>query len=236
MKTAWLSIPSLNNIKTFSLHFLILPIFEAILMALIMQDYVGGLSQNIMTASIILSSGTMALSTISALFVGDSNRGIDKLVATTNPYSPYYWFTRFAVCFIAAYLLAFINGVLFSLLNLVNLQQILMLSPICILFGFILGVNASCLSWHKDNPYFWVNVFRNAIMILGGTIAPISSFPLVFRYLSYIFPFGRLLELVHGNGTVPYYLDGLIAGIWCVLTVVLYSYRVKQIGMKSSNF
>ncbi|WP_025728903.1 hypothetical protein [Atopobacter phocae] len=228
------SLPYFNQLKTFVLYFLILPIFQALLYVLIAQDYIGENTQHIMTASIILSGATMSLNMITSLFVGDISRGIAQLIAVDYPYSMYYWGTRFFVCFISSYVLVLINGSIFYLLNLVHFSFILWLAPICIISGLIMGLCGCFLSWGYSNIYFWSNFFSSCVVLFGGAIGAVSQYPAVFKWVSYLFPMGQLLEVVHGY---PIDVIGVTINlfVWTVLTLGTYHYQLKRITKKNHH-
>ena len=228
MKVLFKSLPYFNHWKSFLLYFLILPIAQAFMFVLIVQDYSSGVSQSIMTASIILSSVTLCIGIVSGLFVADISRGVDRLVAVDSPYSLYYWSTHFAASFLGAYLLAIINGLLFYAIGLVDIVQILTISPLAIIGGFIVGTCGSIMSWRYQNVYFWTNLFSQCVVLFGGAIGSISTYPVIFKWISYIFPFGMLLESVHGHpvNTLMLAINMLV---WILFTAGAYVYQLKRV-------
>lgn len=130
--------------------------------------------------------------------------------------------------------MAIINGLLFALFNLVRLEHILWVSPICIVMGFIIGLCASFLSWKYRNVYFWSNIFGRCIVLFGGALGSVSQYPQSIKVLTDIFPFGKLLEVVHGYSVD---ITGVlfISMTWLIVTLLIYQYRIKHIANHSSR-
>ncbi|MBS4749658.1 hypothetical protein GMA11_00130 [Granulicatella sp. zg-ZJ] len=227
MKIVLTSLSYFNHLRTFLLHFIIIPMFQAFLMVLIMQDYNYQLSSKIMTVSIVLSSGTMAVYMVSKLFIGNMNRGIDKYVIVHHPFSFYYWGNQFLICFFGAYLLAVINGVLFASLNIVSLYYILILAPFCIVSGIVLGLFASCLSWTYHNPYFWTNIVASMIVLLGGSVGAVSTYPPLWQLCSNVLPFSTITNMIYTN-QLDVISIVINLSIWIILTLCLYIYQCNR--------
>lgn len=220
MKIVFQSSSYFNNVRTLIVHFVVLPIVQICFLLLMLKFYADDYSVALTTASLAMAGANISISMITGLFVGDVNRGVDRYVLVNSDFSLFYWITKIAVVFISAMALVLVNMVLFSLLGLVDIINLLWISPILILFGIVIGLTGSFLSRGNKNPYLYSNLFNSALMILSGAVVSFEQYPSIFYEATFIFPFARILNVLHQiNGMI--FIDFFVFVIWvCVMIFV----------------
>lgn len=228
MKVVFQSSKYFNNVRTSLVHLVLLPIFQISFLLLMMNFYVGEYSVGLTTASLAMSGATMSISMMTGLFVGDINRGIDRYVLVNSDFSLYYWSTKVSVVFISSISVVLINSILFYFVGLVDFFKLLWMSPILIIFGIVIGITGSFLSWRNTNPYVYSNIFNSAILILSGSVISFEKYPPLLLEATYIFPFARILNGIHS----PYsniYIDFFVFFIWVFMMVIIYKIQKFKI-------
>jgi len=76
------------------------------------------------------------------------------------------------------------------------------------------------------------NFFRFPMIFLCGLFFPIEKLPLFLRLLSYLLPLTYGVDLlkgaVHGAHVIPYSLDLLLLGLFCISLFVLSLSNIKR--------
>lgn len=230
MKVVFQSSKYFSNIRTTLVHFVLLPIFQICFLLLMLDFYTGDYSVELTTASLVMSGVSLAISMVTGLFIGDIRRGIDRYVLVNSHFSMYYWATKVLVVFISAMLVVLINSILFSLFGLVDFIKLIWMSPILIIFGIVIGLTGSFLSWRNSNPYLYSNIFNSFIMILSGAVISFEKYPLFLKEATYIFPFARVLNNIHQQHA-SIAIDFFVFLIWVVIMVIIYKIQKLKISM-----
>lgn len=116
------------------------------------------------------------------------------------------------------------------------MMQSIKLSPLLIIYGLIIGATTAILGWGRSNPYAFSNVIAEIALILAGIIAPYQQFPPVFRWLTYGLPYARtMMRFFTPQSPKTLAIDSLIAILWLVIGVIVYTYKVHHIGKFQSR-
>lgn len=234
MKVVISSIDVLANWKTFVIHFFILPILQALVFVAINYQVTASYNSELLVASLLLASGTTAINQMSASFIQDVMRGIDRDLVRKSPYNFYYWGSKLVVLFLFSLALYVTNGILFWIVG-VNLSDLLLglvLSPPIILFGLIVGGACAILGWRLDNHYDFSNFFSSFAMVFSGVVVSYQLYPPLFYQLTYLLPFARTIAVIL-QGTLAWQLvlmDALIALVWLIIGFTAYRYQLKRIA------
>ncbi|WP_407885486.1 antibiotic transporter permease [Levilactobacillus sp. N40-8-2] len=223
MKVQFSSLAYLQNWRTRFVYFLLMPIISLSLLILINAQYTNSLQWPVAVATIVLSGGTLAMTSIAQLFVMDRNLKIDLEMVVNRPLSLHYWGTKVATAMLAGLVLIGINLVLLSVFRAPYLLIIraLTMSPIIVVSGTIVGFFSAIAAWQNNNPYFYLNIVSALATIVAGTLILIDHYPLWLRIISLFFPFSQTIKyVVVGSGKL--YIDLGIDAIWLLLGIVLY--------------
>lgn len=233
MKIVLSSIEILDNWKTFLIHFFLLPLLSTALFVLLNMTITRQYNEAVVVASILLSGSLTASNQMSASFVNDTIRGIDRELARKNPSSFYYWGSKLLVIFLFSLALVTSNLIILKMfgLSMVLAIQNVMISPILIVYGMIIGATTAVLGWGRPNPYVFSNFIADATFILAGNIAPYQEFPPFFKTLSYVLPYARTMNTLYdGNISSALIIDVGIAIAWLIVGMIVYQYKIKNIG------
>ncbi len=234
MKVVLSSIDVLDNWKTFLIHFFILPILETFVFLALHYQITASFNSRLVVASLLLASGTTAMNQMGGSFTQDIIRGIDRDLVRKSPYNLYFWGSKFVVIFVFSLTLFLTNSLLFWLAGVDSRALImgLLLSPLIILFGLIIGLACAICGWRLQNHYAFTNFFVSFALVFSGVVVPYWLYPPLFYPLTYILPFARIMAMLFsGAFSVHLFLqDGLIALVWFLLAVICYQYQVKRIA------
>lgn len=234
MKVVLSSINVLDNWKTFLIHFFILPILETLVFVAINYQITSSYNSGLVVASLLLASGTTAINQMGASFTQDIIRGIDRDLVRKSPYNLYFWGSKFLVIFLFSLALFISNSLLFWVvgIDINTLLRGLVLSPLIIFFGLIVGLTCSILGWRLQNHYAFTNFFASFALVFAGVMVPYNLYPPVFYHMTYLLPFARIMGMLsQGNFSLNLVLvDGFIALIWLVIGLIVYDFQVKRIS------
>lgn len=234
MKVVLSSINVLDNWKTFFIHFFILPILETLVFVAINYQITSTYNSKLVVASLLLASGTTAINQMGASFTQDIIRGIDRDLVRKSPYNLYFWGSKIVVIFLFSLALFISNSILFMLVG-IDINALLgglILSPLIIFFGLIVGLTCSILGWRLQNHYAFSNFFASFALVFASVIVPFYMYPPVFYQLTYLLPFARLLAMVlQNNFSINLVIiDSFIAFMWLIIGLIAYHFQVKYIN------
>lgn len=233
MKVVLSSINVLDNWKTFIIHFFILPLLETLVFVAINYQITSTFNSELVVASLLLASGVTAINQMGASFTQDIIRGIDRDLVRKSPYNLYFWGSKFIVIFLFSLTLFLSNGLIFWLvgIDLNTLLKGLLLSPMIISFGLIVGLACSFLGWRLQNHYAFSNLLASLAMVLAGVMVPFYLYPPVFYQLTYLLPFARIIAIVFQESPSLKFIliDTIIALIWLLIGLITYHLQVKHI-------
>lgn len=230
MKIQFSSLSYLQNWKTRFIHFILIPLINLCLLVLIDAQYTNSFSWSVAVATVVLSGGTLSMSSMAQLFVMDRNLKIDKEMVVSRPYSVNYWSTKILTSTLAGLILIMINLIIlfFFKAPFELLVRAVFMTPLIVISGVIVGFVAAIGAWQKGNPYFYVNIVSSLATIVAGTLVLVDHYPQWMRLISYVFPFSQTIRyVVIGKGDV--YLDILIDFLWLVLGIICYKIQIKRI-------
>ncbi|MDD7758035.1 MAG: hypothetical protein PT939_01130 [Aerococcus suis] len=121
----------------------------------------------------------------------------------------------------------FINSVILVILGLDILQIFTAISilPLSILYSLFLGIVAFYLAINMKDIYFFNNLFINILPLVSGIAIPISVYPNIFKYMTWLFPYGKFLEMIYNQKLIGFDLIIHLLVI-SLVGIVLYRYRV----------
>lgn len=226
---------ALSSWKAFIIHFFILPILESLIFVAINYQVTGNSSYEVLLASIILTGALTSINQISGSFVEDINRGIDRDLVRKSPYNFYFWGSKVVIIGLFAQALVLTNTLMFVLFQIIPIQALtyLILSPLLILYGLVIGFTCSIIGWRMQNHYGPSNFMSQFALIFSGIMVPYHLYPTIFQQLTYIVPFGRTLSQIHAHSfhIELLVIDLIIFGVWLFLGVLLYHYQYKRINL-----
>ncbi|MCH5465249.1 antibiotic transporter permease [Levilactobacillus tujiorum] len=230
MKVQFSSLSYLQNWKTRFVYFLLIPFIETSLLILVNAQYTNRLQWPVAIASMVLSGGTLSMSTIAQLFVMDRNLKIDQEMAVNRPFSFNYWGTKIATSISVGLTLIIINLVILSIFQapLFLIIRALTMAPIIVLSGTVVGFLSVIAAWRNGNPYFYLNILASLTSIVSGVLILVDRYPFWLKALSYLFPFSQTIKFVI-TGTGKVYIDLAIDLIWILLGLSCYVTQLQKI-------
>lgn len=236
MKIQISSLSYLQNWKTRFVYFLLIPLISLCLLVLINAQYTNRFQWFVAVATTTLSGGTLAMSSMAELFVMDRNLRVDRELVVNRPFSVKYWGSKTLTAILAGVILIIINlGVLWVLrVPLSLLVRALIVAPVIVMSGTIVGFAAAIAAWQQSNAYFYLNIVNAFAMVVSGALILIDQYPGWLRMVSVIFPFSHTIRFViTGQGGVLQ--DLMVDAIWLVVGLTIYGVQVRMILKKSSQ-
>lgn len=230
MKVQFSSPSYLQNWKTRFVYFLLIPFIEVFLLVLINAQYTNKFQWPVALATTVLSGGNLSMSTIAQLFVMDRNLKIDQEMAVNRPFSFNYWGTKIATSILSGLVLVFVNLVTLFIFQapLSLILRALIMAPIIVLSGTIVGFLSIIVAWRENNPYFYLNIFSSLTSLVSGSLILIEHYPFWLQTLSYLFPFSQTIKYVI-TGTGKVYIDLIIDLVWLLLGLTFYVVQLQKI-------
>jgi len=236
IRTQLSALPYIRNWRVGIVYFLIIPILNMFLLVAVTGTSTGKVDWQVATSSVLISGSLLALGSINALLVGDSDLGLSLEVAVQRPFSVAYWGSKIIVSALVAEIMILVNGILLWSVNLqVPLWQMLVISPISVTTGLILGITSFVASWGMDDPYFFLNIISTIGYLVSGTLVSLTKYPDWLRIISLIFPFGNTIEALRINKLDLALKDIPIMIVWLVIGLILYLYRISTITKKPNQ-
>lgn len=235
MMIAFSSMSVLENWYTRLLHFLILPLIDVLLLALIYAQYADDFSYQVAVASVLVSGAVMAMTTFSGLLVDNRFRGVDRYVISLGG-SPYYWWSQLLASALMAGLLTGVNLLLLAMFGagMALVWRAFLLLPLLVLSGLVMGFVAFVSDWRRDNPYWTSNFLASTALVLSGSLIPITHYPPVFKQVASFFPVsGWLLSFYGDNSRLGH--DALVLLIWLGAGFLIYGYQKRHIADKANQ-
>lgn len=235
MKTTLSTISFLLNKKLIFTYFILLPFINIALLVLLNAQLGVTTSIKVAVASIVMSGVIQSVTIIAGSFVYDCNIGVDREVLSHSKFSLYYWGCKF----IAAYFISLAFIVVSLLLVLIftsakdDALMALMIAPIMLVYGVILGFGCAITSWGQNNPYFWSNFISSIAYPLSGTVIVYSMYPAVIGEALYFLPFSRTIGLIHTSNSF-YQWDMIVASLLTLIFILIYSLRINSIKNKGN--
>lgn len=227
MKATIASLDVMANGKTRFLHFLLMPVINIMwLMAIDIQAY----SWDIASCSILMSGAFMAMSCFVSSFTRDRALGIDREMIAKDHVSLYFFGMKVLVCFLCSMVLVLINSLLLSIVSglSIDLIRMLLLAPIAIFSGVVVGFVTAIASWKMKNPYFFSNIAETFGSLLGGVVVSLLYYPSWLSMICKLFPFSSTVAFMHGE-SVSWWKDLIIDVVWIVIGVIIYSIQIYRI-------
>lgn len=223
MKATIDSLRFMTNWRTKIVHFLFMPLINAMLLVLIDMQFETSFSWNIACASILMSGALTSIDCMVSSFTTDRNLGIDREMLAKKRFSIYYWGTKICVSAAMTAILICINMILLVIIGgtAVPWFQTLTLMPQVIAGAVIIGFVSGISAWTVDDPYFFSNLFSSFANIVSGVLVIITAYPTWLRYIGFIFPFSHSLRILHDVDS-PYWTGWAVSGIWAIAGCVLY--------------
>lgn len=230
MRILFSSLPYLRNWKTRFVYFLLIPLISLGLLVLINAQYTNHFEWFVAVATTTLSGGTLAMSGIAELFVMDRTLGIDRELVANRPYSFKYWGTRFLTATLSGIGLIVSNLLLLALFQapLVLIFRALLVTPVIVLSGTIVGFVAAIAAWQQTNPYFYLNIVNTFATVVAGALLLIDRYPGWLRLISRLFPFSFTIRyVITGQGSI--WPDLVAAVVWLAIGLILYQVQLRLI-------
>ncbi|MDO4680606.1 MAG: ABC transporter permease [Aerococcus sp.] len=229
MKIALLSLNILENWQTRFLHFVLLPLIDVALLALIYAQYASDFSFQVAIASVLVSTCLITMNTFSGLLVSDRFRGMDRYVLSIGG-SSYYWVSKIGATLVVALGLSLINLLILGAFG-APLQwvfQALYYLPPLVISGLVLGFFSFVTAWRMDNPYFTSNLISGVAVVLSGALIPIQQYPPVLKELAHLLPISGWLSAYYGDPTLIIQ-DSIVLLIWGALAWGIFHYQTKHL-------
>lgn len=234
MKAIIKTLPIFSNRKTIVVYFLLLPVINMIFLASITYQYNSEITFKVALSAVLVSGSLEALSTINSSFTIDRNLGIDREMLSNNHFSLYYWICKIIPAFLIALAIIVVNLFIVYAISLgkANITDALLISPLIIFSGIVLGILSSVLSWNLKNPYFFSNIFSTFGNILAGVVISYQFYPPVLRYFTYLVPYAHTISYLYGNKSGIIY-DLFLNIIFICAIIIIYKRQVRIVTSKS---
>lgn len=235
MKLVFSSIDILETWASRLLHFVLLPMIDVLLLALIYAQYASDFSYQVAVSSVLVSSCMVAMSSLSGLLVDNRFRGVDRYVISLGG-SSYYWFSQIFVSAVVSLALSLINLALLGLFGagIDLLLQAVMYLPFLLLSGLVLGFVAFVIAWRMENPYFMSNLLSGSALVLSGALIPIDQYPPILKELAQLLPLSGWLAAFYGDKSHCLH-DAIVLLAWFLISYGIYLYQKKRIGQKEAG-
>ena len=230
MKVQFSSLSYLQNWKTRFVYFILIPMINLCLLVLINAQYTNTFNWSVAIATTTLSGGSLAMSSISQLFVMDRTLKIDRELVVNRPFSVRYWGDKVLTSALAGLVLIITNLIILGILQapISLLFRSIAMAPLIIISGIIVGFLAAIAAWKMNNPYFYMNLIGALTTIVAGTLVLVEKYPQWLRIVSYFFPFSQTIHyVVTGHGLI--YWDLIVDMIWLICGVICYRVQIKKI-------
>jgi len=230
MKIQFSSLSYLQNWKTRFVYFVLIPMIDLLLLVLINAQYTNNLNWSVAVATIVLSGGTLSMNSMSQLFVMDRTLRIDREMVVNRPFSPNYWISKILTAAIAGLVLIIINLIILGILQAPYylLIRALIMTPLIICSGIIVGFLGAIAAWENSNPYFYMNLIGSLTTIVSGALVLVEKYPLWLRTISHFFPFSQTIQfVVTGSGHI--YWDAIVDLFWLILGIICYKVKIHRI-------
>lgn len=236
IRTQLSSLTYIRNWRVILVYFLIIPLLNMMLLVAVTGTSSGEIDWRVASNSILISGALLAIGSMSGLLVDDLNRGISIEVVVLRPFSLGYWGSKVLATSLVAEIMILINGILLWIVHpqlvLINL---LILSPLSVISGVILGITASIASWGMDDPYFFTNIITTIGYIVSGTLVSLDKYPKWLAIIGKMFPFGNTIGALESSKLFNSLGDVPIMIIWLVLGIIIYLWKIKTITKESKQ-
>lgn len=233
IKIALQSLSYFRNCRTFIVTFVIEPFFDIMMVGLLSSQFSNDLLIHSIIAMSIISGIQNLIATLNTLFVDDQSRRIDMEMVMNSRFSIRYWLSKIvaAVTVAIGQMMIILTLVVIFTRDTSWLYRAILVVPVIIIFGIIVGFTATILSWQSNDPYLVGNIVGILIVLLSGVIVPLNQYPKWLNILSYLLPFSHVMQwLMTGSGNIlP---DVLIAVIWIIIAIV--AYKLKLLSIKQN--
>jgi len=236
MRIQFSSLAYLQNWKTRFVYFVLIPMINLCLLVLINAQYTNSFNWSVAIATTVISGGSLSMSSMAQLFVMDRTLKIDREMVVNRPFSINYWGAKILTSTLAGLVLIVINLIILGILKapLYLLGRAMLMAPIIVISGIIVGFLAAIGAWQKNNPYFYMNLVGALTTIVAGSLVLVENYPQWLKLFSYLFPFSQTIRFaVTGHGAI--YLDLVVDLIWLVFGVVCYLIQIKKILQKQEQ-
>ena len=218
-----------NNKKTMFIYFLLRPIFNMLFVILLNYQFSEGISSKLAVAAIFSATIVQNVTLFNMSFVYDYNVGIDDIVLANNRYSKYYWLNKIKTINLISFTMILINLLLLALIfnDFTIITEHIFIIPLILFSSSIVGFVLSVSGWKNNNPYYYTNFFSAFSLILTGSITYIIYYPPVFKYLTFLFPFGHTIGLIYDQQSSWIY-DSVLSLFWLFLGILIYNRKINK--------
>ncbi len=209
---------------------MLIPFINLALLVLIDSQYTHTFNWSVAVAAIVIASGELAMESMTGLFVMDRDLGIDRELLVQRPFSVAYWGAKIAAVVLTSLLSVSVNLLVLLLFNppVQLLLRAVVMVPVLIFSGLILGFFCGVAAWKNNNPYFYLNLIGSLTTIVSGALVVITKYPAWLRLFSRLFPFSQTIGFVV-TGNSPWYLDLEVDLLWGMVGVTIYLLQLRTL-------